>query len=155
VNNKIVLISLLAVSLSACTDEVGEGGEHTEKTESALSGGPWTWVDAATLLCLDSNTSGSVYTQSCNSGAFQLWTNTPLTFGDQIRDLATGFCLDSNTSGTVYTLPCNNGAFQQWIVSFANGWQIKDVATGLCLDSNTSGSVYTQSCNNGTFQRWH
>ena len=155
-NRKIGAISLLALalSLSACLDNAGDDA-RTGEDESALSGGPWTWVNTATLRCLDSNSSGAAYTLNCNNGAFQLWTDTPLAFGDQIRDWQTGRCLDSNTSGNVYTLPCNNGAFQQWTVRNTGvfGWEIRDVATGYCLDSNTSGDVYTLPCNNGNFQR--
>lgn len=160
--NKTIRVSLLflALALSACVDEAteelpaaGDPGDdvRTGKSESALSGGPWTWVNTATQRCLDSNTSGSVYTLGCNGGAFQLWTNTPLAFGDQIRDAATGLCLDSNTSGSVYTLGCNGGAFQQWTVRYTGsfGWEIRNVATGFCLDSNTSGHVYTLACNGG------
>lgn len=155
--SKIVRVSLilLTVSLSACLDGPSDDAP-TAEAESALSGGPWTWQNTATLRCLDSNSSGSVYTLGCNGGRFQLWTNTPLNFGDQIRDLATGRCLDSNTSGNVYTLPCNGGAFQQWTVRNTGifGFEIRDVATGRCLDSNTSGNVYTLGCNGGNFQRW-
>lgn len=155
--DKIVRVSLLSlvVSLGACVDE-GGGDLPTGEEESALQGGPWTWRDTATLRCLDSDTSGSVYTLDCSGGRFQLWTNTPLSFGDQIRDLATGRCLDSNTDGHAYTQPCNDGAFQQWTVRYTGsfGFEIRNVATGLCLDSNTGGSVYTLTCNNGNFQRW-
>jgi hypothetical protein len=63
--------------------------------ESALQDGPWTWKNTATLRRFDSNTSGSVYTLDCNGAGFQLWTNTPLSFGDQSQDLATGRCLDN------------------------------------------------------------
>jgi serine/threonine-protein kinase len=155
--NKIIFISLLSLasSVSACVDE-GTDDTNTAEAKSALSGGPWTWRNTATLRCLDSNSSGSVYTLDCNGGDFQLWTNSPLGFGDQIIDKATNRCLDSDTSGHVYTLPCNGGAFQQWTVRNTGsfGFEIKDVATGLCLDSNSSGSVYTLGCNAGNFQRW-
>ncbi|WP_239311208.1 MULTISPECIES: ricin-type beta-trefoil lectin domain protein [unclassified Frankia] len=128
----------------------------TASSASALSGGPWTWKNTATLRCLDSNTSGSVYTLGCNGGGYQLWTNTPLTYGDQIKDYQTGRCLDSNANGSVYTLGCNGGSYQQWKVTYKGtyGYEIKNVATGFCLDSNASGSVYTLGCNGGNFQRW-
>lgn len=155
--NKFACVSLLslALSLTACIDDASDG-VGTAEVESALNGGPWTWQNTATLRCLDSDFNGSVYTLDCNGGGFQLWTNAPLNFGDQIRDRATGWCLDSNTAGHAYMLPCNNGAFQQWTVRRTGGfgYEIRNVATGLCLDSNTSGSVYTLACNGGNFQRW-
>jgi len=155
--NKIVCVSWLSfvLSLSACVDQPSDSSRTAEDV-SALSGGPWTWQNTATLRCLDSNSSGSVYTLGCNGGDFQLWTNTPLSFGDQIRDKATGRCLDSNTSGNAYTLSCNGGAFQQWTVTYKGtfGFEIRNVATGLCLDSNANGNVYTLGCNGGNFQRW-
>jgi hypothetical protein len=160
-NHNIVRASLLSLMLSlpACVDETGEG-ESTTTDESALNGGPWTWTNTATLRCLDSDT-GSVYTLPCNNGSHQLWTNTPLTFGDRIRDLATGWCLDSGGlddegTGHAYTLPCNGGSYQQWTVTNRGwaGYEIRNVATQWCLDSNTSGRVYTLPCNNGNFQRW-
>jgi Ricin-type beta-trefoil lectin domain len=113
------------------------------------AGRDW-WRDVATQRCLDSNTSGQVYTLGCNGGSFQLWTSTGLS-SVQLRDYATGFCLDSNTEGSVYTLTCNGGNFQRWQRS---GQQWINVATSKCLDSNTDGKVYALGCNGGAFQRW-
>jgi hypothetical protein len=117
----------------------------------AQAAGPYWWRDVATQRCLDSNTSGSVYTLGCNGGSFQLWTWTGSSSSVEHRNFATGRCLDSNTSGSVYTLGCNGGNFQRWRRS---GQQWINVATGRCLDSNTSGSVYTLGCNGGAFQHW-
>jgi serine/threonine-protein kinase len=160
-NKKVAGLSLLGLglSLSACLagpiDETGDG-ESIAEVESKLNGGPWTWVNSATLLCLDSNGSGSVYAQGCNGGSYQKWTNTQFSYGDQIRNLATGLCLDSNISGNVYALPCNGGSYQQWAVTYKGtfGYELRNVATGLCLDSNGNGSVYAQGCNGGNYQRW-
>jgi hypothetical protein len=154
------VVAVLSASVPGCLDAPDQDGEsdnlQTAEDESALSGGPWTWKNTATLRCLDSNNSGSAYTLGCNGGNFQLWTNTPLNFGDQIRNKATGRCLDSNTAGNAYTRICNGGAFQQWTVRNTGsfGWEIKNVATGFCLDSNAAGNLYTRGCNGGNFQRW-
>jgi len=154
------IAALVLLSLSACgvapIDEESDG-ELTDEAAAELSGGPWTWVNTATMRCLDSDGSGAVYTLDCNGGAYQNWTNTPRRFGDQIRNQATGMCLDSNLYNSVYTQTCNGGNFQQWDVVYMGvyGWQIKNVATGYCLDSDGSGYVYTLDCNNGNFQRWH
>jgi serine/threonine-protein kinase len=109
--------------------------------------------DVATLLCLDSNTSGNVYTLGCNGGNFQNWRYQPAS-NSTVVDFSTGLCLDSNTSGNVYTLRCNGGTFQRWAVR-NNGGTLVNIATLRCLDSNTDGHVYTLPCNGGNFQHWY
>lgn len=113
-----------------------------------------TFRDVATLLCLDSNTAGNVYTLGCNGGNFQNWIFAGSGRTSTLRNVSTGFCLDSNTSGNVYTLRCNGGNFQNWQVG-GSGGRVVNVATGLCLDSNTAGRVYTLQCNGGNFQNWY
>ena len=135
------------VAISAAATVVGVLG----LVSPAQAAGPYWWRDIATGLCLDSNTSGSAYTLSCNGGSFQQWVWSGSASAVEHRNVATGLCLDINTSGRVYTLSCNGGSFQKWRRA---GQQWINVATGLCLDSNTSGRVYTLSCNGGSFQKW-
>jgi serine/threonine-protein kinase len=117
--------------------------------------------DKATLLCLDSNASGSAtgsaYTLACNGGRYQQWTPTNVTGTVYtVVDLQTGRCLDSNGSGQAYTLPCNGGGYQRWYFTwYSDSYEIKDVATSRCLDSNAAGQLYTLPCNGGNFQRWY
>ncbi|WP_437587199.1 RICIN domain-containing protein [Sorangium sp. So ce1000] len=159
-SHKIAYVSLLAFALplAACafapTEEASDG-ELTEEAASALQGGPWTWVNAATGRCLDSNGNGDAYALGCNGGSYQKWRNVSTGDGDTIINQATGRCLDSDGGG-VYTRPCNGGRHQRWISTNKGGgvWEMRNVATGRCLDSNGSGDVYTRACNSGDFQLW-
>lgn len=105
--------------------------------------------DAQTGLCLDSNTSGSLYTLSCNGGNYQNWSlgcnSSSYCF---ISDDQTGRYLDSNSSGSAYTSVYNGGNYQVWYWGYdgtIGEYKFQDYATGRYLDSNSSGSVYTTS----------
>jgi hypothetical protein len=113
--------------------------------------GPYWWRNVATLRCLDSNTSGQVYTLGCNGGSFQLWTWTGARTAVEHRNLATGFCLTSSPSGLILAHPCHGQNSQKWR---RDGRRWINVQSGKCLDSNTLGEVYSHVCNGGNFQNW-
>jgi Ricin-type beta-trefoil lectin domain-like len=142
-------------------DPAGElsDDELTEKATSALSGGPWIWLHADTLRCLENTSDWHVSMESYNYSNTQKWTNTPSTYGDKIVNVATGQCLAGSAAGDVYTWLCTGGANQQWVVTELGGsaytvYEVRNAAHGLCLDGDASGNVYAVACNGGSSQRW-
>jgi Ricin-type beta-trefoil lectin domain-like len=144
--NAITIFSLaLTLTLFSCgpSDENDQGGGHDEATAQAklaLAVAPSYWVNGTSLVCLDSDPYGNVYTIKCNGGPYQMWRNVPasgdprLDIPDNIVNVATGRCLDSNAAGAVYTLPCNGGEWQKWRVrAFAGAFVIRNVQTGYFL----------------------
>jgi Ricin-type beta-trefoil lectin domain len=107
--------------------------------------------------CLDSNASGQVYTNPCQSdNNFQKWSEwyrigRTGTIHIHLRDFATGRCLGSNAARQVYTNPCqSNNNFQTWITRAADIGglvRFKNLATQLCLQLSTNGNVVTGDCN--------
>lgn len=123
-------------------------------------------VDAQTGYCLDSNSSGAVYTLKCNGGNYQNWTLVvPPTNTNAVifKDAQTGSCLyDFYISAGKYgvrTAPCNvNAPWQQYtdVIFFVNppGYHnFRSNYSGDCLDSNY-GSAYETPCNGGKWQAW-
>jgi Ricin-type beta-trefoil lectin domain len=138
----------------AADDEATDKAEPAAGDEATMLAGPYWWRNVATQMCLDSNTSGQVYTHACNGGSFQLWTWTGSSSSVQHQNLATGLCLTSSPSGNApaYATGCQAG----WVGQLwrRDGGRWISLHTGYCLDSNTLGEVYTLPCNGGNFQNW-
>jgi serine/threonine-protein kinase len=114
-----------------------------------------TYKNVATGLCLHSNASPNVYTQSCNGGNYQKWLVTLVGSNRTLKNVATGLCLESNASRNVYTQSCNGSSYQKWTAIRGSSYiTLKNIASGLCLESNALRDVYTQSCNGGSYQKW-
>lgn len=157
--------------LAAVTGAVVLGAPAAHANQTVM------FKDDGTFLCLDSNTSGNVYTLPCQSGnKYQTWdVSIYLEHGHQIRmmrDVGTNRCLDSNGQGVghVYTNPCQVGnMYQAWVRGTApNGdADYMNDNTFLYLDSNmlsgtpgcgscvaNKGDVYTLPYNGGKYQSW-
>jgi hypothetical protein len=119
-------------------------------------------VDWQTGYCLDSNSTGSVYTLPCNGGNNQNWivtiapnNNGALVFQDaQTRSCLYDFYIKSGLYG-VRTAPCNgNAPWQQYSDTTSHGHDnFLNNYSRYCLDSNY-GSAYETPCNGGTWQAW-
>lgn len=122
----------------------------------SMNGNVWSLDNIAENKCLDSNASGSLYTNPCQSGnQYQEWTVIDMGDGTRaFKDVATGLCLDGNSS-TLYTLTCNFGGYQRWAPTWTGtGWILKSQGSGLVLDCNASGTPYPNAQNGGNYQRW-
>jgi serine/threonine-protein kinase len=105
-----------------------------------------TYKNVVTGLCLHSNASRDIYTQSCNSGSYQKWLVTLVGSNRTLKNVATGLCLESNASRDIYTQSCNGSSYQKWTAIRGGSYiTLKNVVSGLCLESNASRDVYMQS----------
>ncbi|MBO4164324.1 RICIN domain-containing protein [Micromonospora antibiotica] len=99
------------VSTKTCTGASGQ-----KWTINPNSSGESTFVNYQTGLCLDSNSSGSVYAIACNGGAYQRW-YLGGTGGMFIHNAATERCLES-AAGNVTTARCDGSKKgQTWLLS--------------------------------------
>lgn len=113
--------------------------------------------DAYSLLCLDSHSTGAVFTDTCSGDKQQNWIVTDLgtnAQGDEIATLTDAYsllCLDSQSDGDVFTATCSDAKQQEWL--YANG-SFQDAYSLLCLDSHSDGDVFTDACSGDKQQTW-
>jgi hypothetical protein len=117
----------------------------------------------ATGKVLDSNQTGSVYSQPYNQSDYQKWNVIHSNQGwVNIRNVATGRYLDTSRLGNlgmeriVQTLPSNGGNFQQWVLKPLgyHHYILVNVATGLIIGSDLGG-VAMRPDHGGLSQKWH
>ncbi|MFB7663533.1 hypothetical protein ACFC1R_06215 [Kitasatospora sp. NPDC056138] len=113
----------------------------------------WQLNGVAGPLCLDSNSSGSVYAQGCNGGAYQSWSMSDQLGAYSVKDAATGrfLCFDPGNH-SIRTGNCSNGAaaYYTWQVQYASqggGYWLKNLAIGSCL-AYEGNRLVMDSCHN-------
>ncbi|MCO8278041.1 RICIN domain-containing protein [Actinoplanes sp. TRM 88003] len=116
---KSVVTALMAMTVMATGIVSFSGTAQAEPFEFHMQ-------NVKTSECLDSNSSGDVYTRPCQFGnMYQTWYKVNIK-GDQLRNKATGRCLDNaEKEFKVYTNPCDengNNRYQRW-----NQWTKNDL----------------------------
>lgn len=151
--NRIAIVFLVA-SLTSCAGSEGEDEDVGSISSAFVINKTHFFRNWATQRCLDSNSSGKVYTTAnCYYATYQGWVANLVNNNWELRNLQTGRCLDSNAAGKLYTSPCNGGAYQQWQAGI-HAYTIMNIATGRYMDSNGSGDAYTLPSNGGQYQKW-
>jgi hypothetical protein len=108
----------------------------------------WIRFAAGVQRCLDSNSTGSVYTHDCQDGNNnQKWDNYA---PGKFRDKATNMCLAAGSS-SVFTTTCEVKG-TNWTTSSTTNKYIKNTSTGLCLNNagGESEAVGLRVCRAGT-----
>ncbi|MFI7081622.1 RICIN domain-containing protein [Micromonospora sp. NPDC049903] len=130
----------------------------TPQAASAAAAPVYHLRNVQTGLCLDSNSSGTVYTLACNGGNNQKWYDlpaAPIVHRYIMVNVATGRCLSTNYNGDLYTAACENSHPLQFWYFLTQPSRVANELTGRCADNNHSGWAYAEPCNNGNYQRWH
>jgi hypothetical protein len=118
----------------------------------------FSWADAATGRCLDSNYQKDLYTLPCNGGNYQNWDEIYVGNGQwKLRDKQTGLCLTEYVA--VYTDDCDN--MYGWDLWYELGGDygtiFESVGGGCVLDSNANGDVYCSDpwARGNMYQNWY
>ncbi|QCS09554.1 hypothetical protein CRV15_28260 (plasmid) [Streptomyces clavuligerus] len=61
--------------------------------------------------CLDGSVSQGIRLNTCNTGAYQSWTQV----GNALRHSQSGMCLDGSISAGVRLNTCNQSVHQNWL----------------------------------------
>jgi hypothetical protein len=90
------------------------GGNYQQWAFELKGNGYYRIKQSSTLKCLDAYVDGKVHMNACNDGAYQEFSLSKNSYGNQIKSRKWSKCLDMNSSPAIYTLACNSGNYQRW-----------------------------------------